>query len=158
MSTRWGPLYIQAHLTQRFPIAGFQWIVRAISNHRYLFDPPNPVWKATTLEFRALTLGGIRFPVEYKREKHDNAGHPPMPLWIKISGLPYRFFKRIEFERIAEELSGSTLLEVDPRSSNHLDFSYLRLKVGVADVDIIPPFRKLKFTEINGSNLLYLVL
>jgi Domain of unknown function (DUF4283) len=64
-----GPLYIQAHLAQRFPLPGFQWVVRAISNNCYLLDPPNPLWKATTLEFRALTLGGIRFPVEvYNKE------------------------------------------------------------------------------------------
>jgi Zinc knuckle len=146
-----GPLYIQAHLSQRFTIAGFHWIARAISNNIYLLDPPNPLWKASTLELGSITLGGIRFPVEaYNNDKHDNAGHPPLPIWVKITCSPYRFFKKFEFERIADELSGSLLLEVDPRSSNHLDFTSLRLKLGVSDLDVIPPFRKLKFTDNNG--------
>jgi hypothetical protein len=127
-----GPLYIQAHLSQRFTIAGFHWVARAISNNCYLLDPLNSLWKATTLELGALTLGGIRFPVEaYNIEKHDNPGHSPLPLWVKITGLPFIFFKKYEFERIAVELSDSLLLEVDPRSSNHLNFTSLRLKLGV---------------------------
>jgi Domain of unknown function (DUF4283) len=147
-----GPLYIQAHLAQRFSLVGFQWVVRAISNNRYLLDPPNSIWKATTLEFKNLTLGGIRFPVEeYNKVKHDNTGHPPIPTWVKISGLPYRFFKKFEFERIADELSCSILLEVDPRSSNHLDFSFLRMKLGISDIDVIPLFRKMKFHDFDGS-------
>jgi hypothetical protein len=33
--------------------------------------------EATTLEFKSLTLGGIRFLVEeYNQEKHDHIGHP----------------------------------------------------------------------------------
>jgi hypothetical protein len=59
-----GPLYIQAHLSQRFSITGFQWIVRAIRNNQYLLDPLNQQWRTTTLEFRSLILGGIRFPIE----------------------------------------------------------------------------------------------
>jgi hypothetical protein len=56
------------------------------NNNIYLLDPPNSLWKTTTLEFKALTLGGIRFPVEkYNKEKHDNARH--LPLWVKISDL-----------------------------------------------------------------------
>jgi hypothetical protein len=54
-------------------------------------------------------------------------------------------------------LSGSLLLEVDPRSSNHLDFIILILKVGVSDVDVIPPFRKLKFIEEDGSVRFYIL-
>jgi hypothetical protein len=106
----------------------------------------------------ALTLGGIRIPVEaYNKEKHDNPGHSPLPLWVKITRLPYRFFKKYEFERIADELSGSLLLEVDPRSSNHLDFTSLRLKLRVSDLEVIPPFRKLKFTESNGVVRFYIL-
>jgi hypothetical protein len=106
----------------------------------------------TTLEFKNLTLGGIRFLVEeYEKSKHDHARHPPQPMWVRISGLPYRFFKKIEFKRITDELSGSILMEVDLRSSNHLDFSYLRLKLGVADTYIIPPFRKIKFIDFDGT-------
>jgi hypothetical protein len=131
-------------------------VVRAISNHKYLLDPPNFLWKATTLEFRALTLGGIQFPMEeYNKENHDNASHLPMSPWIKISGLPYHFFKKFEFECITKELSGSTLLEVDPRSSNHLDFSYLRLKVRGADLEVLSPFHKLKFIKFDGLVTFY---
>jgi hypothetical protein len=93
----------------------------------YLLDPSNSIWKATTLEFKSLTLGGIRFSVEeYNKIKHYNADHPPLPTWVKISELPYRFFEKIKFERIIDELSGSILIDVDPRSSNHLDFSFFR--------------------------------
>jgi hypothetical protein len=70
-------------------------VVRAINNNRYLLNPPNSIWKATTFEFKSLTLEGIRFSVEgYNKIKHDNADHPPLPTWVKISGLPYRFFKK----------------------------------------------------------------
>jgi Domain of unknown function (DUF4283) len=87
----------------------------------------------------------------YNKEKHDNAGQPPLPVWVKITGLPYRFFKKNEFERIADDLSGSILLDVDPRNSNHHDFSFLRIKIGIANIEVIPPFRKLKFTEGDDS-------
>jgi hypothetical protein len=60
------------------------------------------------------------------------------------------FFKKNEFERIADDLSGSILLDVDLRNSNHHDFSFLRIKIGIADIEVIPPFRKLKFTERDG--------
>jgi hypothetical protein len=42
-------------------------------------------------------------------------------------------------------------LDVDPRNSNHHDFSFLRIKIEIADIEVIPPFRKLKFTEVDGS-------
>jgi Domain of unknown function (DUF4283) len=81
-----------------------------------------------------LELGGICFPVEaYNRERHDIQGHPPFPTWIKIRGLPYRFFNKHEFEIIAYDLGGGILLEVDPRSNNHYDFSVLRMKVGICE-------------------------
>jgi Domain of unknown function (DUF4283)/Zinc knuckle len=146
-----GALYIQAHLQQRFNFPGFAWVAKAIPNNRFLVDPPNPIWRATSIEFGTIDLGGIRFPVEgYDKIKHDIQGHPPIPLWIKIKGLPYRFFKTQEFERISNDLGGGVLLEVDPRSGNHYDFTILRLRVGVCDREVVPPFRKLKFTEQNG--------
>jgi Domain of unknown function (DUF4283)/Zinc knuckle len=136
---RVGALYIQAHLEKRFPIPNFRWIARSIPNDRYLIDPPNTVWRATTIEFGDLDLGGIRFKVEaYNTRKHDHQGHPPTPFWIKICGLPYRLFKPEEFQKIAHDLGGGTLLDVDPRSSYHLDFNYVRLKIGVCDKEIIP--------------------
>jgi Zinc knuckle len=151
-----GALYIQAHLQQRFPFPGFAWVARAIPNDRYLIDPPNPAWRTTTIELGGLDLGGIRFPVEsYNRMRHDIQGHPPIPLWIKIKGLPYRFFKRTEFERLADDLGGGILMEVDPRSGNHYDFYVLRMRVGVCDRDIIPPYRKMKFTDVNGIATFY---
>jgi hypothetical protein len=86
---------------------------------------------------------------------HDIQGHPPIPLWIKIKGLPYRFFKRTEFERLADDLGGGIFMEVDPRSGNHYDFCVLRMRVDVCDRDIIPPYRKMKFTNVNGIATFY---
>jgi Domain of unknown function (DUF4283) len=83
------------------------------------------------LEFGEIELGGVHFPIEaYKRTRHDIQGHPLIPMWIRIRGLPYRFFKKHEFEHIADDLGGAILMEVDPRSGNHYDFSILRIKVG----------------------------
>jgi Domain of unknown function (DUF4283)/Zinc knuckle len=134
-----------------FPIPNFRWIARSIPNDRYLIDPPNPIWRATTIEFGDLDLGGIRFKVEaYNTRKHDHQGHPPIPFWIKIRGLPHRLFKPEEFQKIAQDLGGGTLLDVDPRSGYHLDFNYVRLKIGVCDKETIPEYRKVKFTDENG--------
>jgi hypothetical protein len=78
----------------------------------------------------------------YNTELQDHAGHPPVPTWVKVTGLPYRCFKKFEFERIVDELSGSLLLELDPRSNNHLYFTTLRLKLGIADIKLIHLFRR----------------
>jgi Domain of unknown function (DUF4283)/Zinc knuckle len=147
-----GALYIQAHLEKRFLIQGFRWVARAIPNDRYLIDPPNLAWRATMIEFGELDLGGYRFTLEpYDLRKHDFIGHSPIPFWIRVTGLPYRFFKDEEFKRIADDLGGGILLDVDPRSGYHLDFCYLRLRIGVCDREVIPKYRKLKFTETNGT-------
>jgi Domain of unknown function (DUF4283) len=147
-----GALYIQAHMEKKYLVSGFKWVARAITKNRFLMDPPNPTWRATILELRVLDLGGIKFPVEvYNSKKHDFHGHKPVPIWIIIRGLPYRFFKNNEFMRIADDLSGGVLLDIDPRSDTHLDFSYLIMKVGVANVDVILPFRKMKFTDRLGQ-------
>jgi hypothetical protein len=46
-------------------------------------------------------------------------------------------------------------MEVDPRSGNHYDFCVLRMRIGVCDRDIIPLYRKLKFTDVNGVATFY---
>jgi Domain of unknown function (DUF4283) len=136
-------LYIEAHLQQRFNFLGFAWVARAIPNNHFLIDPPNPIWRATTIEFGDIDLGGIRFPVEaYDKIKHDIQGHPPIPLWIKIKGLPYRFFKKYEFERLADDLRGGVLIEVNLRVGNHYDFSVLRLRVGFVTGMLSLPFER----------------
>jgi hypothetical protein len=76
-------------------------------------------------------------------------------MWIKIKDLPFRFFKKKEFERITDDLEGGLLMEVDPRSGNHYDFSVLRMRVGVCDRDIVPSFRKMRFNEVNGAVTFY---
>jgi hypothetical protein len=102
-------------------------VARAIPQDRFLIDPPNPLWRATTIEFGELDLGGVRFQVEaYNKHKHDHRGHPPIPFWIRIEGMPYRLFKPDEQKRLANDLGGGILLDVDPRSGYHLDFTYLR--------------------------------
>jgi hypothetical protein len=52
------------------------------------------------------------------------------------------FFKHTELVRIVKDFSREVLLDVDPRSDTHLNFSYLKMKVGVCDADVIRPFRK----------------
>jgi hypothetical protein len=131
-------------------------VVRAIPRNRYLVDLPNPAWRTTTIELGGLDLGGIRFPVEsYNRIRHDIQGHLLIPLSIKITGLPYRFFKKHEFKHMADDLEGGILMEVDPRLGNHYDFCVLQMRIGVCDRDIIPSFRKLKFTDINRAVTFY---
>jgi hypothetical protein len=121
-----GTLYIQTHIKKKYPIIGFQWVARAITKNRFLMDPSNPTWRLTVLELRVLDLGGIKFPVEACNvKKHGFHGCKPVPVWIIITGLSYRFFKHSVFLRIAEDLSRGVLLAVDPRSDTHLDFSYL---------------------------------
>jgi Domain of unknown function (DUF4283) len=150
MSAKKGALYIRVHLEKRFPIQNFCWVARSIPQDRFLIDPLNPVWRATTIEFGDLDLGGIRFLAEaYNHRKHDQQGRPPIPFWIKITGLPNHLFKPEEFHNIANDLGGGVFLDVDPRSSYHLDFNYLRLKIGVFDRDIIPEYRKTKLTDEN---------
>jgi hypothetical protein len=98
-----------------------------------------------------LDLGGIRFKVEaYNKHIHDQKGHPLVPFWIRIKGLPYRLFKPEEQRRLADDLGGGILLDVDPRSGYHLDFTYFRMKIGVCDRDVILKYCKLKFDE-NGD-------
>jgi hypothetical protein len=108
------------------------------------------------IEFGELNLDGYRFTLEpYNMRKHDFTGHSPILFWIRVTSLPYRFFRDEEFKRIVDDLGGGILLDVDPRSSYHLDFCYLRLRIGMCDRDVIPKYRKLKFTEINGNVTFY---
>jgi hypothetical protein len=63
------------------------------------------------IEFAEFDLGGSRFFLEpYNLHKHNHTGHPPIPLWIRITRLPYRFFKIEEFKRISDDLGGDILL------------------------------------------------
>jgi hypothetical protein len=69
------------------------------------------------IEFGELDLGGLCFPIEaYNLKKHDISGHPHIPMWIKIQGLLYRFFKDEDFKRIVDDLGGGILLDIDPWS------------------------------------------
>jgi hypothetical protein len=69
---------------------------------------------------------------------------------MKIRDLPYILFKPKEFQRLTDDLGRRVPLDVDPRLGYHLDFTYLRIKVGLCDRGVIPTYRKTKFTDENG--------
>lgn len=68
---------------------------------------------------------------------------------MNIRGFPPKLWTHVEFRKLAEEIGGF-LIDVDPRSSGHYDFSVLRLKIGVPDVSIIPKARVDIFEVIIG--------
>lgn len=83
---------------------------------------------------------------------------------MNITGFPPKLWRPMEFRRLVESFGGF-LIDVDPRSSGHYDFSILRLKVGVPDVRSIPDARVLHYVgdgqqhryyfltfEVNGWN------
>jgi len=41
---RFGAQFIVAHLYKKFPVRGWNWIVRNIGNDRFMLEPPHP-WK-----------------------------------------------------------------------------------------------------------------
>jgi hypothetical protein len=47
-------------------------------------------------------------------------GHPPVPFWIPIEGLPYRLFKPQEQRRLADDLGGGILLDLSLSFRFHL--------------------------------------
>jgi Domain of unknown function (DUF4283) len=61
-----------------------------------------------------------------------------VPVWIQILGLPYHLWQNLKFHRIADELGG-ILLDVDPRSAHYIDFTILRLRVGVPALESTLP-------------------
>lgn len=127
------------------------WVAQAIHNDRFLLDPLDAKWRETTIRLAEVCLGGFTFPIEAYRRAKFEGGHHPIPVWIKMYGLPYRFFKPVEYQRIADSLSGGILLDVDRKVIDHVDFRVLQMKVGVCDKKIIPPLKKLKFVEDDGE-------
>lgn len=146
-----GTEFIQRQLEETFPIPHFKWVARAIHNDRFLLDPLDAKWRETAIRLEEVRLGGFTFPIEaYSRAKFEG-GHHPIPIWIKVYDLRYRFFKPVEYLRIVDSLSGGILLDVDRKVIDHIDFRVLRMKVGVCDKEVIPPLRKLKFVEDDGE-------
>jgi Domain of unknown function (DUF4283) len=103
-----------------------------------------------------LILGDIVFPIEpFDLLKYDK-GKDLVSVWVQVLGLPYHLWQDYEFHRIADELGG-VLLDVDPRSPHHIDFTLLRIRVGVSDMDVLPSYRNMFFPNLKDKVKLYLL-
>jgi hypothetical protein len=132
-----GPIFIQSHLQKIFSFSNWHWVARSIGNNSYLLEPPNDEWRRQALAKGRLILSDIVFPVEpFDPLKHDRKG------------------KDLEFHRIADEL-GRVLLDVDPRSVVHIDFTVLRIRVDVPALKSIPSRRNMFFSDSQGRIKLY---
>jgi hypothetical protein len=40
-----GAIYIQSHLSQIFPLSGWNWMVRALPDNKFLVEPSSDEWK-----------------------------------------------------------------------------------------------------------------
>lgn len=143
-----------AMLTNQYPVLDSTWMPRALSNNLYIVDPPDSKWRADVLSQGQVILGDVSFPVApFDPPSHDG-GYDPIQIWLNIRGFPLMLWLHVEFRRLAEELGGF-LVEVDPRSSGHHDFTVLRIKIGVPKVDIVPKFRRLHFVSDNENHKYY---
>jgi hypothetical protein len=57
-------IFIQSHLSQTFPISGWQWIVRALSDNKFLVEPSSKDWRKKALLNGQIWLGGVYFSIE----------------------------------------------------------------------------------------------
>lgn len=98
----------------------------------------------------------VSLPVEpYDPFRHDG-GSDPIFVWINIRGLPTRLWKEAEWNHIAEEFGGF-VVDIDPRSEDHIYFYVLRIRFGVAAKEVIPKSRRLLFKDEN-KKIRYYVL
>ncbi|XP_078164499.1 uncharacterized protein LOC144559356 [Carex rostrata] len=149
-----GAMHLQSHLTNQYPVLNSTWMPRALSNNLYLVDPPHAKWRADVLSQGQVILGDVSYPVApFDPPSHDG-GYDPIQIWLNIRGFPLMLWFYMEIRRLAEELGGF-LVEVDPRSSGHHDFTVLRMKIGVPKVDIVPKFRRLHFVSDNEIHKYY---
>jgi Domain of unknown function (DUF4283) len=99
-------------------------------------------------------LGDVQFIVEPYDFKKFDAGMDPMILWVNITGLPPHVWKEEVFNRIALKLGGY-FIEEDPRSWEHIDFTILRIRVGVKSKEVVLPYRKMTFIDDDDSHRFY---
>jgi Zinc knuckle len=102
-----GAIFIQLHLTQTFPISGWKWIVRALSDNKFLVEPPSE-WKRKALFNGHIWLCGICFSIEIFHSFKNDSGREPFKVWVLIPGLPQYLWKDFEFYRIAKEFGGNS--------------------------------------------------
>ncbi|XP_078153638.1 uncharacterized protein LOC144548796 [Carex rostrata] len=139
-----GKDFIQSHLVKEFPMKDFAWTPRLLRENMFLIDTPNVQWRARVIAQGQIVLGDVVFQVvTFDFLSHDG-GSDPVQVWVNITGFPPKLWRLQEFRRLVESFGGF-LIDVDPRSSGHYDFSVLRLKVGVPDVRCIPAAKVLHF-------------
>jgi hypothetical protein len=59
--------------------------------------------------------------------------------------------KEEEFKRIASD-HGGFLIDVDPRSWDHVDLIILRIQIGVKSKDVVLPCRHMIFIDVLGNH------
>jgi Domain of unknown function (DUF4283)/Zinc knuckle len=101
-----GAIFIQSHLSQTFPISGWNWMVRALPDNKFLVEPPSEEWKRKALFNGQIWLGGICFPIELFHPFKNDGGRDPLKVWVQILGLPQYLWKDFELRRIAKEFGG----------------------------------------------------
>jgi hypothetical protein len=74
-----------------------------------------------------------------------------------VIGLPFDLWRPNEFKKVANELGGGVLIDVDTKSENHLELDVLRMQVGVFDRESIPNKLKMKFTDNNNKVFFHLL-
>jgi hypothetical protein len=95
------------------------------------------------------------FPMEpFDPSKYDRKGKYLVYVRVHVLGLPYHLWRDLKFHRIADELGG-VLLDVDPRSADHIDFTMLRIRLGVPALVSIPSCRNIFFLDPQGKIKLY---
>jgi hypothetical protein len=98
----------------------------------YLIEPPTVEWKNLILSQGEVVLGGVRFIVEMYDFRKFNGGSD---LW-----------KEEEFKRIASN-HGGFLIDVHPRSWDHVDLTILRIHIGVKSKDVVLSCRHMLFID-----------
>jgi hypothetical protein len=68
--------------------------------------------------------------------------------------LPPHLWKEEVFNRIALEL-GDYFIETDPHSWEHIDFTVLRIRVGVKSKEVVLLCRNMAFIDDDGSHRFY---
>lgn len=142
----WGPEQIEKVLRRCFN--QHNWVASVFDEYKYLIKGPNKGWVDSVSARGYLRLENVQFPV-MAWDRNFGEGREMDEVWVRIYGYPMYFNDWVEYERILNPF-GAFVLEVAPGTHSGYDTRFVRLRLAVCDVNLLPTKHHVPYRNAAG--------
>lgn len=141
----WGPGRIEQLLGQ---ILDEEWKVAVFDEWKYLIKAPTKEWQLSATRRGTIRMGGVQFPI-IPWEPRFSEGKKLTSLWVRIRGYPHLLWNWFEVDRMFNPL-GAVLLEMDAATGSKYDYRFVRARIGICDISLLPPMHWMLHRDATG--------